>query len=46
LALVEKILNYLQTIENKSNKIILGKIKGIMEGNKIIITNNKNLFSL
>lgn len=45
LVLIDKILNYLQTIENKSNKIIVGKIKDILEGNKIIIT-NKNLISL
>lgn len=42
LTLVDKILNYLQTIENKLNKIIVGKIKDILEGNKIIMTNNKN----
>lgn len=40
-SLMEKILNYLQTIENKSNKIIIGKIKDILEGNKIIIANSK-----
>jgi len=39
--LIEKILIYLQTIENKSNKIIISKIKDILEGNKIIIANSK-----
>lgn len=37
-SLIEKILNYLQTIENK---IIIEKIKDILEGNKIIIANSK-----
>lgn len=40
-SLIEKILNYLQIIENKSNIIIIGKIKDILEGNKIIIANSK-----
>ena len=38
LSLIDKILNYLQTIENKSTKISIGKIKNILKTNKVIVS--------
>lgn len=37
LELINKILNLIQTIENKSNQIIINKIKDILQTNKIMI---------
>lgn len=36
--LIEKILNYLQIIENKSNKIIIDKIKNIFKIHKLMVS--------
>jgi tricorn protease interacting factor F2/3 len=44
--LIDLILNYLQIIENKSNKIIIDKIKDILQTNKIIVVNNKIFIDL